>query len=248
MRKIFTWQVTLGLGLAALSALLYSLHYFIFGDAHHIFIYMLGDVAFIPLEVLLITMIIHKLLSARERQQTMEKMNMVIGAFFSETGTGLIKSFLAFDRDSSKVGAHLLFSPDWNDADFTKAFKNICCTEPSLDSRSGDLAALKSFLSARKDFMLRLLENPTLLEHESFTDLLWAVFHLTAELEARPSLEGLPDADLDHLSGDMKRAYGRLLVEWIAYLKHLKKAYPFLYSLALRTNPMNPQASPVVKA
>ncbi len=94
---------------------------------------------------------------------------------------------------------------------------------------------------------MRLLENPNLLEHERFTDLLWAVFHLTEELVFRGELLGdLPDADCEHLNIDLRRAYSQLTIEWIFYTAHLKESYPFLYSLAARVNPMNPQASPVV--
>jgi len=51
---------------------------------------MLGDVAFVPIEVLLVTLIIHRLLSEREKRTRLEKLNMVIGAFFSEMGTDVI--------------------------------------------------------------------------------------------------------------------------------------------------------------
>ena len=114
-----------------------------------------------------------------------------------------------------------------------------------VDSMSGDLNEIKEFLIGNRDFMLRLLENPLLLEHESFTDLLWAVFHLTEELANRPTLSGLPEADYGHLAGDMGRAYGRLVREWIGYMDHLRQNYPYLFSLALRTNPFDPQASVV---
>ena len=37
-----------------------------------------------------------------------------------------------------------------------------------------------------------------------------------------------------------------LIAEWLAYMRHLKKNYPYLFSLALRTNPFDPQASAVI--
>jgi hypothetical protein len=33
----------------------------------------------------------------------------------------------------------------------------------------------------------------------------------------------------------------------IAYTEHLKGRYPFLFSLAVRINPLNPNASPIIK-
>ena len=55
-----------------------------------------------------------------------------------------------------------------------------------MKSASGNLDELKLFLISKRNFLLMLLENPNLLEHDAFTDLLRAVFHLTEELGFRP--------------------------------------------------------------
>ena len=44
-------------------------------------------------------------------------------------------------------------------------------------------------------------------EHESFTDLILALNHLTEELKARGDLTSLPPADVRHLTTDIKRGY-----------------------------------------
>jgi hypothetical protein len=105
---------------------------------------------------------------------------------------------------------------------------------------------LREFLVNRRGFLLGLLENPNLLEHETFTELLWAVFHLSEELESRPGFEFIPETDYHHLIGDIKRAYMQLVMEWLDYMKHLKKEYPYLFSLAMRTNPFDPTATPII--
>lgn len=110
-----------------------------------------------------------------------------------------------------------------------------------------DWEGLKKFLLNKRDFLLRLLENPNLLEHESFTELLRAVFHLTEELGARRSLEMLPDTDYRHLAGDSKRVYKQIVGQWIDYMKHIEGNYPYLFSLVLRMNPFDQSASPVVR-
>jgi hypothetical protein len=94
---------------------------------------------------------------------------------------------------------------------------------------------------------VRLLENPTLLEHESFTDLLRAVFHLAEELAYREDLSQSPGTDRAHLEGDINRAYHLLVHQWLDYMEYLKMNYPYLFSLAMRTNPFDRQASPIVK-
>ena len=94
---------------------------------------------------------------------------------------------------------------------------------------------------------MRLLENPNLLEHDTFTDALWAVFHLTEELTQRTDLHLLTVSDRKHLAGDAQRGYVLLIKEWLAYMAHLKNRYPYLFSLALRTNPFDPFATPEIQ-
>lgn len=244
--KRLSWQVRLGLGLVALSAVLYFFHFAVFRDVHHIFIYLVGDIAFVPIEVLLVTVIIHRLLTLREKRALLEKLNMVIGAFFSEVGTSLLNYFSSFDPDSEKIRRELVVEADWSDREFLEVATRLKSHDYKVEARHGKIENLKAFLSGRRNFMLRLLENPNLLEHDSFTDLLWAVFHLTEELIHRHSLSELPDSDLEHLSGDIRRVYVLLVSEWLDYMQHLKRNYPYLFSLAIRTNPFDPEASPVV--
>ena len=244
--KRLNWQILLGLSLIALSALLYLGHYAIFKDAHHIFIYMVGDIAFVPIEVLLVTLIIHQLLSVREKRFMLKKLNMVIGAFFSEVGTRLLQSFYDFDIQADTIRKDLIVEKGWSAKDFSRALKHLKKHDYGVNSKKGNLEDLKRFLMGKRDFLLGLLENPNLLEHESFTELLWAVFHLTEELAFREDVKELIDTDSEHISGDIKRAYGLLISEWIAYMRHLQNDYPYLFSLAIRTNPFDPHASPEV--
>ena len=92
-KNYLTQRFLLGLLLILLSIFFYTVHYLIFRDKHHIFIYLLGDIAFVFIEVLLVTLIIHHLLGEREKRAMLKKLNMVIGAFFSEVGTPLLRHF-----------------------------------------------------------------------------------------------------------------------------------------------------------
>ncbi len=240
--KKHSWQIVFGAALVALSAAIYFCHYLAFGDVHHILIYLIGDIAFVPIEVLLVTLIIHRLLTAREKAAMLSKLNMVIGAFFSEVGSDLLKTLSSFDGASESIRDNLIPRNEWADSEFNAVTFALRDHAGSIEIDRGDIVALRDFLQQRRPFMLRLLENPNLLEHESFTDLLWAVFHLTEELAHRKDLATLPESDLKHLAGDIRRAYGLLTTEWLDYMKHLKADYPYLFSLAVRTNPFDHEA------
>lgn len=230
----------------ALSVLVYFIHYLIFRDTHHIFIYMIGDLAFLPLEVFLVVLVIERLLNRREKQIIINKLNMVVGAFFSEVGMQLLGELLYSMEDHQEISQRLAVGTDWNASDFRKASSFARNIKGKADSRRVDLEKLKTFLLEKRIFLLALLENPNLLEHERFTDLLWAVMHLTEELGAREYLGNLPQTDLDHLSVDIERVYDHLAAEWINYTEHLKSSYPFLFSLMLRTHPFQKNPSPLV--
>ena len=116
-----------------------------------------------------------------------------------------------------------------------------------LDSREISLGELHEFLLQRQGLMLTLLENPQIFEHDRFTDLLHAVFHLSEELNARERLIDLPVTDYTHLSVDMTRVYSQLVIEWLEYMLHLKKKFPYLFSLSMRTNPFDANASAIVR-
>jgi hypothetical protein len=240
------WELQLGVALTVTSVLAYLAHFLVFGDAHHIFIYLLGDIAFVPINVLLVTVILDRVLQQRERKARLEKLNIVIGAFFSEMGT----SFLAYLSDADPrlgdIRKRLLVDNGWDDALFDAADAAIRAHDYDIDMDRIDLAVVKRDLADARPFLVRLLENPALLEHESFTTLLQAVAHVSEELGSRPSLYELPASDLLHLRGDMRRAYALLSSEWLSYMRHLKRYYPYLFSLAMRTNPFDQDSSAVV--
>jgi hypothetical protein len=246
MKKIDFSTKYLALLLFLISALLYAIDYLIFGHAPDLAAGFLGNFAFLPIYVLFVTMVIEQVIKERERSVIRQKLNMVIGLFFSELGSELMRNLSAFLEDPSVLTERLKVTAHWSKRDFKGAAEFLKGYELRIDSRRSDLQSLKDYLMGKKMFILGLLENPNLLEHTAFTDLLWAVSHLLQELEARKSLDNLPDTDMNHLSGDIQRAFSYLLREWLVYMQHLKSDYPYLYSLAVRMNPMDPEACPEV--
>lgn len=240
------WYIWFAAALLALSAGIYLVHYAVFQDAHHVFIYLVGDLGFLPLSVLLVTLVVDRLLSSRDRRASMEKLNMVIGAFFSEVGTELMRKLVAMDPDRESKRSAIRVTSRLDQPGLKKIKDEMSRFEFTVEPDAGSLADVRALLVGERDFMVRLLENPLLLEHESFTDMLWATFHLTEELEGRNGFVDLPASDLSHLAGDASRVYGLLARQWLSYMTHLEKAYPYLYSLAVRLNPFDPEASAIV--
>ncbi len=243
--RVQRWQMQLAGLLLVLTATFYVVRWVFFpGDAAHseMLRFLVGDIAFLFLQVLLVTVFIDRVAQQREREEMRQKLNMVIGAFFSEAGTALLGRLALADSSLPEVRAELVPEMGWKPADYGRARQAFHVHDATIELSSCDLGELRHLLSAKKSYLLGLLGNQSLLEHETFSDLLWAITHVAEELEARDHLTDLPRSDAAHLAGDIKRAYLLLGEIWIEYLEHLQSNYPYLFSLAVRTNPLDPEA------
>lgn len=241
------WYLLIVLTLLISSAVFYSIEILIFHNSKDTFFYMLQDLSFVPIQVLLVTFVIDRLMKRREKESFLNKLNMVIGVFYNDIGVEFIRSCNNFIQDIAEIGKHLTISAKWSDKEFKNAGNMVTISPKQFNLNQVTLEQMHSLLIQKKDNLLSMLENPNLLEHESFTDLLWAMFHLSDELSHRKSFDNLPQADIDHLKVDIHRAYLHVIKEWISYMKHLKKDYPYLFSVAVRTNPFNPEADIIVR-
>lgn len=232
--------------LSSMSLILYGLDYYMLGSAKEVTIWFLGNLAFLPVYVMIVTLMLERVLKERERQAVLRKLNMVIGVFFSEVGNRLLKELSAYIVSSNDVKEHLLINGTWKEVEFSKALEYLRKNDITVESSRCEKYVLKKFLVEKRGFLVSLLENQNLLEHEEFTDLLWAVFHLVEELEARETFDDMPQTDIEHINGDIKRVYGHLSREWVMYMQHLKQDYPYLFSLAVRLNPMIDSPNPAV--
>jgi voltage-gated potassium channel len=186
-------------------------------------------------------------MNRREKQIRTQKLHIVIGLFFSEVGTKLLAYFSSLDPQLDNIRKDLVVTNEWSEDEFSRVNKQLRKYHYKVEIEEGTLEDIRSFLEGKSNFLLRLFENPVLLEQESFTGLLGAVFHVREELLNRRDLGHLPDTDISHLAIDIKRAYVLLVHQWLDYMRYLKGNYPYLFSLAMRTNPFDREASPVVR-
>ncbi|MDA8441644.1 MAG: hypothetical protein M0Z55_04640 [Peptococcaceae bacterium] len=243
----FRSQLRIGLVLIISSAVLYSLQILLFHSPRDTAFYLFQDLAFVPIQVILVTLLLDTLLTAREKQEKLLKLNTVISAFFSEVGSATIALMAASNLNLVALQECLKVNPDWSKADFNKASGLVEEFELQIKCTTSQLERLKKYLGTKKPYMLRMFDNPNLLEHDTFTDMQWALYHVLDELESRESLEGLPGSDLTHLSNDIVRAFRLLLIEWVSYMKYLKNDYPYLFSLAIRKNPFEVGRSVIIE-
>jgi len=243
-----SWKARLYIALSLLSLILVGVQFAIYRNMSLITNDLFFTISVLPLQVGLTALILDMLLERRVKQERLEKMNMVIGVFFSEMGADFLRKVSPCYAGIGLIRDRLLINNAWTPEDFSKTLKMLADQKYVLNMKAEDLLEARNLLSRHRSLLVQMLENPILLEHETFTNTLRAIFHMTEELQHRKSLESTPDSDLAHLNGDVARAYGLLISEWVSYMAYLKDNYPYLFSLAIRTNPFDTTATPVVGA
>ncbi len=187
------------------------------------------------------------MLNRREKVVRFNKINMIVGVFFSELGTTLLTILSDSDPELDAIRKDLIINATWSNHDFSVVSNELKKYKYQIEYEKLDTGSLKKLLVDKRNFLVSLLENPILLEHETFTMVLLPIFHLTEELAVRDDLLHLPKNDKNHLRGDANRVYSLLALQWLDYMQHLKVHYPYLFSQPMRRNPFDLQAKPTIQ-
>lgn len=187
------------------------------------------------------------LISRREKAARDLKLYMVEGIFFSELGSDLLHLLTQGDPGRGELSQELRVKADWSPADFNRLAERLVAYDYQVRAELVDLAGVRKLLAAKTGLLLRLLENPLIADDGGFSECLRAVFHLKDELYHRRRLGELPASDTAHLAGDLKRVYRQLVMRWLTYTGHLSQRHPYLFSLAVRLNPFDPERDAVVR-
>ncbi|MEA5142853.1 MAG: hypothetical protein VB023_04650 [Oscillibacter sp.] len=226
--------------LAALSAAIYLTQILLFRDVKDTAFYLMQDFAFLPVQVALVTVIAGRIINDQEKESRVEKTRMLTGSFFSGVGVELLRIVKTAVGDYPALRELLQAQGEWERRDFNEAARALRELPFTIACGPEHLARLKELLLAEKMPLLVISSNPVLLEHEDFTDMLWAVFHLTDELAARSDLSHLSEADMTHLNADTQRVMKLVLVNWMLHMGYLKAEYPYLFRLEAARNPFLP--------
>lgn len=244
-KKISSFLIVLALTL--LSALVYTAQIWVFHSPRDTVFYIFQDIAFLPLQIAIVTVVLGSYLKRREKIERLKKINIVINAFFNEAGMDILKGLNGFGKNYDEINERLNVQIDWTDKMFTETVMYLKNADLQIECSVDRLDNMTVLMKSKRNFLIRLLENPNLLEHDTFTDMLLSVFHVMEELMARDTFEVANKADMEHLSDDIQRALKALLVEWVEYMRHLRLEYPYLYSFMVRKNPFSAKGNAMIR-
>ena len=223
--------------LVILSVAIYALQIFIFNYDKDTFFYIMQDLAFLQVQVALVTVVVGGIVERHEKQNRIEKTRMLAGTFFSEFGMSFLEIVCDSVNEKMTVAGFLDFEKFESVSDFSNSSKKLGETNLSMSCSDEVFSRIRKLLIDKKNTLLIISSNPSLLEHESFTDMLWAVFHLSDELCSRGETDELSQADINHLNADTARAVKVVLLNWICQNEYLKREYPYFYRFEVMKNP-----------
>ncbi|MDU2491294.1 MAG: hypothetical protein E7D27_12030 [Clostridium celatum] len=238
MKRRTKETILIGSGLVLLSVILHYIHVLIFKDVHHTMIFLVADIAFIPLEVFFTTIVIDKMIERREKEHLLEKLNMLIGLFYTELGTKLLFDIVKGDAHGVMANHRTITSDTWCDKSFAKLHEDILQYDYEINIDKINLKDIRKRLDNNKDLLINLISNGSLLEHETFTEMLMTIMHLKEELDTR-YCEDIEEYEIKHIEKDLMDVYKYLTIEWAEYMKYLSRNYPSLYCKALINNPFD---------
>lgn len=239
MKKRTKENILIGAGLVLLSLLLHYFHYLIFKDIHHTLIFLAADIAFIPMEVFFTTIVLDGFLERREKEHFLEKLNMLVGVFYTEIGGRILQEFVMASnpiKECKEISS--IEDSMWNE-NFPKALEKLKAScQYKVDLNKINIRELKEELHESKDLLITFITNESLHDHETFTDMIMSLLHLKEEIDSRCCLE-IEEYEKTHIESDMAVAYRYLTIEWCEYMSYLNKNYPNLFIKALINNPFD---------
>jgi len=229
-------HIKIGIALIVTSVFLYVAHYNIFHDMEHLTIFLVSDIAFVPLEVLLVSLILERMIEKQEEEKAFKKLHMLVGMFYQEIGDELLRIFVKADDGIKLNDIWVTIDSNWTKEDYKKLEEIIKSHSHEINVDKIDLKEVYKMLSSRRSLIISFLTNPILLEKDYFSNELSSILHILTELEYR-DIDNLNDDDREHIKNDIERAYEYLSFEWVVYMEHLQESYPYMFSSEIKMNP-----------
>jgi hypothetical protein len=214
--------------LIIISAVIYGIQILLFHDPRTTGFYILQDLAFMPVTIAIATLVVGQLMNESEKKQRIEKTKMLTSSFFVELGAPLMKVLIRGADDPKSL------------------IRAVTCKELmeerrlAADKCSIDFSLTEDIYNDAHDLILAsrtetlvIASNPSVLEHECFTDLLWSVFHLTDEFSLHGAYENLTSYDIAHLEDDFANVLRLLVVNGAGNAEYLRDTYPNFYANAM---------------
>ncbi len=218
MKKAMKHKLTLRqivILLICASVIMYAVHFLIFKNFHHIAIFFVHDIAFMPLEVILVTLFFDRIIDKAHEEENQSKLSIIETLFFNESGGHMLQYLTSFDPHSDQLAGILDVNMSWKSSDYLNARKQLKNYSFQLDVQKVDFFGLHYHLNERHAYYRNILENPALTQSSEFTELVMKIYLMWEELDCRTDLYNLDLTEKHYLGELLTEIYEELVEYWL---------------------------------
>lgn len=234
--KLHSTAILVGFIISAL--VFYLVDYFIFKNLMDTISNIIQGIAFIPIQLLLNTILINWVVEKQEEIKNGKKINVIIGVFFSESGTIILSELVKYDKSLEEFKKNFGTIKCLGKECLEKFREELKDYNPEIEICSCELKKLNTLLDSHRKGLVELLTNSFLKEDEFFSEVLMELIHLNDELRLRYD-EEMKEYEINHIKDDLIEAYKVLGMQWCDYMIHLYDFYPQLFQLAAVNSPFD---------
>ncbi len=217
--------------LLAVSIFIYMFQILVFHDPTTTEFYLLQDLAFMPITIIVATIVVGEVVNEKEKRERKENTKMVTSTFYTQIG-GEMMGVLVNQLENKEEVVDILQREIHSESDVEDMQQKIrnCSLHMQFDEAVSD--RISRMLAENRMALLVLSSNPMILEQRSFTNLLWGLFHLEDEFRLRGSYAEMTQEDRLHLAADFEKVLRLLLLNSVPNAKYLQDMFPSLYQTA----------------
>ena len=111
------WKIKFAIVMFILAVIIFLARFLIFGDGEEIIAYLWKHIGFIPIDILIVALVLEEIMGRKEHEAILEKIDMLMGTFFSEIGNDLINELSKVNQNKAKT-EDLKAIRSWDEKDY----------------------------------------------------------------------------------------------------------------------------------
>ena len=118
------WKIKFSIIMVIAIIVIYGSNILILKDPEHVISYIWTHFGFIPVDILIVAFLLDEIISKKEKETMMEKLDMIMSTFFSEIGNDLIGQLSSVNQHKADT-QYLESIKTWSDKDYENKLKEI---------------------------------------------------------------------------------------------------------------------------
>ena len=98
-----SWKFKFAIVMLIIASIFFVSRIIVLGDPEEVVAYLWKQIGFIPVNILIVALLLDGIMSKKEREAILEKLDMLMGTFFTEIGNDLISEISKANKNKSKT-------------------------------------------------------------------------------------------------------------------------------------------------